>query len=156
MTWIQKLKDKRQIGEVIVGQTVEVENDKHDPDEDEEKKKKKGLPFKKAAPPFKKKKKMVGKISIRGFIGNGLFFRGVTDRSVEAALIEVGTVDEVIVIINSGGGSVFDAFSIFTQLRKFPARIVTEIEGVAASAAAFLSQAGDRRLMSENAMFMIH
>ena len=50
----------------------------------------------------------------------------------------------------------FDAFSIFTQLRKFDAKVITKIEGIAASAAAFISQAGDEREISENAMFMSH
>ena len=101
-------------------------------------------------------KKKIGKMSIRGFIGRGMFRDGVTDSTVEKLLNEMGTVDEVEVTINSGGGSVFDAFAIFAQLRKFPAKIVTIIEGVAASAAAFLAEAGDERFMSEKALFMIH
>jgi len=80
----------------------------------------------------------------------------VTDKSIANALKEVGKVDVLDVRINSGGGSVFDAFSIFTQLRKFDAKIVTIIEGLAASAAAFISQAGDEREMSGNALFMNH
>ncbi len=101
-------------------------------------------------------KKKVGQLSIRGFIGSSFFEEGVTDVSVANALKEIGSVDTLEVLINSGGGSVFDAFSIFTQLRKFDAKIVTQIEGLAASAAAFLSQAGDEREMSGNALFMIH
>jgi len=101
-------------------------------------------------------KEKIGQLSIRGFIGSSFFEEGVTDTSVANALKEIGTVDTLEVLINSGGGSVFDAFSIFTQLRKFNAKIVTQIEGIAASAAAFLSQAGDEREMSDNALFMIH
>jgi len=101
-------------------------------------------------------KKKIGQLSIRGFIGETFFEEGITDKSVANALKEMGTVDTLEVLINSGGGSVFDAFSIFTQLRKFNAKIITQIEGIAASAAAFLSQAGDEREMSENALFMIH
>jgi len=133
MNWIQKLKESKRLGEVTC-EVVEVDDDKH---------------------PEKKKKK-IGKMSIRGFIGRGMFRDGVTDSKVEQLLNEMGTVDEVEVVINSGGGSVFDAFAIFAQLRKFPAKIVTMIEGVAASAAAFLVEAGDERFMSENALFMIH
>lgn len=133
MNWIQKLRQSKKLGEVTC-EVVEVKDDKH---------------------PEKKNKK-VGKMSIRGFIGRGMFQDGVTDSAVERILNEMGTVDEVEVVINSGGGSVFDAFAIFSQLRKFPAKIVTIIEGVAASAAAFLAEAGDVRFMSGNALFMIH
>ena len=98
----------------------------------------------------------VGQLSIRGIIGSSFFEEGVTDTNVAKALKEIGSVDTLEVLINSGGGSVFDAFSIFTQLRKFDAKVITQIEGIAASAAAFISQAGDEREMSENALFMIH
>jgi len=101
-------------------------------------------------------KKKVGQLSIRGFIGSSFFEEGVTDTSVANALKEIGSVDTLEVLINSGGGSVFDAFSIFTQLRKFNAKIITQVEGLAASAAAFIHQAGDEREMSGNALFMIH
>lgn len=126
MNWLNKMKQKKQIGMVD---------------------------FK---PAVQNAKEKIGQISIRGFIGETFFEEGVTDTSVANALKQIGTVDILEVLINSGGGSVFDAFSIFTQLRKFNAKIVTQIEGIAASAAAFLSQAGDEREMSENALFMIH
>lgn len=102
------------------------------------------------------KKDKVGKVSIRGFIGSDFFSEGVTDKSIAAALKSVGDVDTVEVTINSGGGSVFDAFSIFTQFRRFDAKIVTIIEGLAASAASFISQAGDERFMAGNALIMNH
>ncbi len=101
-------------------------------------------------------KKKIGQLSIRGFIGSSFFGEGVTDTNVANALKEIGNVDILEVLINSGGGSVFDAFSIFTQLRKFNAKVITSIEGLAASAAAFIHQAGDEREMSGNALFMIH
>jgi len=134
--WIQELKQSKKLGEVTC-QVVEIDADEH-PD------------------PKKRKKKKVGKMSIRGFIGRGMFSDGVTGEKVEKILNEIGTVDEVEVVINSGGGDVFTAFSIFSQFKKFPARIITHIEGVAASAAAFIAEVGDERFMSENALFMIH
>lgn len=101
-------------------------------------------------------KSKTGKMSIRGFIGRGMFEDGVTDEMVENALNEMKDVESLTVTINSLGGNVFDAFSIFNQLRKFEARVTTEIQGVAASAAAFISQAGDKRVAASNAVFMIH
>jgi len=125
MNWLNKMKQKKQIG-VVDFKVIQDAKEK------------------------------IGQLSIRGSIGETFFEEGVTDTSVAKALKEIGTVDTLEVLINSGGGSVFDAFSIFTQLRKFNAKIITSIEGLAASAAAFIHQAGDEREMSGNALFMIH
>jgi ATP-dependent protease ClpP protease subunit len=45
--------------------------------------------------------------------------------------------------INSPGGFVFDAVAMFEALRAHPARVVTHIDGLAASAASYLALAGD-------------
>lgn len=58
--------------------------------------------------------------------------------------------------INSPGGDVFDATAIYTALRDHPAQIETRIDGIAASAASFVAQAGDRVVMAKHATMMIH
>lgn len=58
--------------------------------------------------------------------------------------------------INSPGGSVFDARAIHTALVQHPAKIVSHIDGVAASAASFIALAGEEVEISEGAFFMIH
>ena len=58
--------------------------------------------------------------------------------------------------INSPGGDVFDATAIYTALRDHPAEIETRIDGIAASAASFIAQAGDRVVMAKHATMMIH
>lgn len=68
--------------------------------------------------------------------------------AVDAAEIEVA--------INSPGGSVFQGLAIYNTLRTHPARIITRVDGLAASAASFIAQAGDERIMVESSQMMIH
>ncbi len=58
--------------------------------------------------------------------------------------------------INSPGGNVFDALAMFNSLREHPARIVSHIDGLAASAATVVALGGDEVRMAANAFFMIH
>jgi ATP-dependent protease ClpP protease subunit len=59
--------------------------------------------------------------------------------------------------INSGGGSVFEAFAIYDFLKTSSYNVSVEIVGVAASAASVLALAGDELpTMTENSVIMIH
>lgn len=58
--------------------------------------------------------------------------------------------------INSPGGFVFDAVAMFEALRAHPARVVTHIDGLAASAASFLAMAGDEVEIAKGGRMMIH
>lgn len=64
--------------------------------------------------------------------------------------------DEIVVGINSPGGIVFDGIAIMNALKRHPARIVTRIDGLAASAASFIAMAGDEIQTSKYAEMMIH
>lgn len=65
-------------------------------------------------------------------------------------------VDGLTVIINSGGGSVFDASEIYTALKSFKGDVKVEIVGLAASAASVIAMAGSKIEMSPTAQLMIH
>lgn len=58
--------------------------------------------------------------------------------------------------INSPGGDVFDSLAIYNALKEHPSRVVTHIDGVAASMASVIALAGDEVRMAENAFFMVH
>lgn len=58
--------------------------------------------------------------------------------------------------INSPGGFVFDAVAMFEAVRAHPARVVTHIDGLAASAASFLALAGDEVEIAKGGRMMIH
>ena len=66
------------------------------------------------------------------------------------------TAVEIEVAINSPGGSVFHGLAIYNALRTHPARVITRVDGLAASAASFIAQAGDERVMVESSQMMIH
>jgi ATP-dependent Clp endopeptidase proteolytic subunit ClpP len=73
-----------------------------------------------------------------------------------AAEIEHVTAGDIEVQINSPGGEVFDGIAIFNALRAHPARVTTRVDGIAASAASVIVQAGDHRVMLDSAQLMIH
>lgn len=58
--------------------------------------------------------------------------------------------------INSEGGQVFDGIAIYTALRNHPATVTARVDALAASAASFIVQAADVRVMEPNARMMIH
>lgn len=58
--------------------------------------------------------------------------------------------------INSPGGDVFAGRAMETLLAEHPAKIVTHIDGYAASAASYVALAGDERIISPGGMVMIH
>lgn len=89
-------------------------------------------------------------------IGEGFFSEGVTAKSVNAQLESFGEVDEITVRINSPGGLVFDGLAIYNLLAQHSARIIVEIDGLAASAASVIAMAGDTIRMAENALMMVH
>jgi len=62
----------------------------------------------------------------------------------------------VLVRINSPGGLAFDGITIYNALVNHPAEVITQIEGLAASAAAIVAMAGRPVRMAENAQLFIH
>lgn len=62
-------------------------------------------------------------------------------------------------VINSGGGTITDGIHLFDTLRALSAsgvEVTTVASGLAASMAAILTQAGDRRVIMGRASFMLH
>lgn len=58
--------------------------------------------------------------------------------------------------INSPGGSVIDGNAIFNALQRHSAKVITHIDGLAASMASVVAMAGDEICMADNALLMIH
>lgn len=63
---------------------------------------------------------------------------------------------EIALHVNSPGGSVFDGIAIHNALVNHPAKITTYIDGIAASIASVIALAGEKVVMADNALFMIH
>ena len=65
----------------------------------------------------------------------------------------------IVVRFNSPGGSIFDGFALYDQLKAIDlhqAPITTVCTGMSFSMAGILMQAGRKRLIAENATFMVH
>ena len=63
---------------------------------------------------------------------------------------------DITVYINSPGGNVFAAASIYTMLLEHKGKVTVKIDAIAASAASVVAMAGDTVMMSPVAMLMIH
>lgn len=88
-------------------------------------------------------------------IGENWFGEGITAKGVKSFLKE-NDGKAVNVRINSPGGLVYDGITIHNDLISHNADVDIYIEGIAASSAAIISQAGTKRYMFENASLMIH
>jgi ATP-dependent protease ClpP protease subunit len=66
------------------------------------------------------------------------------------------TTSAIDVRINSTGGLAWDGCAIYTALVRHPAEVTTHVDGIAASAASIIMQAGEQRVVSEPARVMIH
>ncbi|MBH9723938.1 Clp protease ClpP [Burkholderia contaminans] len=95
----------------------------------------------------------VVEIRIYGDIG----FWG-TDAELFASKLDeaAATATSIVVAINSMGGDVFDAFTIYNALRRHAGKVTGRVDGVAASAASLILMACDTIEMPSNAMLMIH
>lgn len=100
----------------------------------------------------------VGELYVYETIGFDCFAEngGLTANKVKDALAEMKGVKALNVYVNSEGGDVFEAKSIFAQLQRFEAEKVVHIDGLAASAATLIAMAGDRIVTSPVATWMIH
>lgn len=88
--------------------------------------------------------------------GGGWFSEGVTAKQFADDLKAAGKVDTIQLHINSAGGDVFDGLTIYRLLVDHKARIVVNIDGLAASIASVIAMAGSEIKMSESGFLMIH
>ena len=79
-----------------------------------------------------------------------------TDIRKQLKEIEGLDVDEIEVLITSLGGYVDDALQIHDALKSHTAKVTTIVQGFCASSATIIACAGDRRVISPNAVYLIH
>ena len=95
---------------------------------------------------------MMPEILIYGPIGMGY---GITATEVIDQLADAGGAD-VLVRINSGGGSFSEGPAIYNALAGYSGTINTEVDGIAYSMASLILQSGKTRRMAENSVLMVH
>jgi ATP-dependent Clp endopeptidase proteolytic subunit ClpP len=81
---------------------------------------------------------------------------GITAQQFSEDLKALGDITHINLHIHSPGGDVFDGIAIYNLLNKHPAKVTVHIDGLAASMASVIAMAGDRIVMPENALMMIH
>ena len=79
----------------------------------------------------------------------------ISESQISKALDEIGD-EEFVVNINSPGGSVYTGKAIYNLLAQRRPKVSTMIIGNGASAAAFVSQAGEKRIMAANTEMFLH
>lgn len=94
-------------------------------------------------------------ISIMDVIGENWCGEGVTAKRIGAALRRIGD-NDVIVNINSPGGSFFEGLAIYNLLRNHSKNVTVNVMGLAASAASFIAMAGDTINVAQAGFLMIH
>jgi ATP-dependent protease ClpP protease subunit len=67
-----------------------------------------------------------------------------------------GSIDSIFLHINSLGGYIYEGFAAMDCILNCKSPVITIVEGMAASAATFLSLAGTRRLITRHSYMMIH
>ncbi|HEY0637938.1 MAG TPA: head maturation protease, ClpP-related, partial [Pseudonocardiaceae bacterium] len=82
-------------------------------------------------------------------------FWGVMATDFVEQLIGIAA-SKIVLHVNSPGGDVFDGLAIYNALCDHPASIDVRVDGLAASAASFISMAGDNVVMNRGAQMMIH
>lgn len=100
--------------------------------------------------------KKTAEVLLYDVIGEGWWGGGVSASRFAEAIATLGEVDEIRVLINSPGGLVSDGMAIYNTLADHPAHVVTHVTGQAASAASFILQAGDERVMGETTSVFVH
>lgn len=83
-----------------------------------------------------------------------------TDKSTAELFVEtlkdLGDISYLDVHINSNGGDVFAGQTIYSLLKRHKAYVTVYVDGLAASIASVIAMAGDKVIIPENAMLMIH
>jgi ATP-dependent Clp protease protease subunit len=81
-----------------------------------------------------------------------------TAKAIKAKLKEIANMKakRIVVRINSLGGYIHEGLAIHDALAVNKAEIITDVQGVAASMATVIAQAGKTRRMSDNALYLLH
>jgi len=95
-------------------------------------------------------------ISLFGEIDSDFFVDGVASADIAAQLGAHADATKINVKINSVGGDLFGGLAIYNLLRDHGAEVTTIVEGLAASAASIVAMAGDKIVMGQGAMMMVH
>jgi ATP-dependent Clp protease protease subunit len=95
-------------------------------------------------------------IYVYGVIGGDWMGDGTSAHKFKDELKALKNVSDIDLHIDSEGGSVQDAQTMYALLVAHPAKVTVHIDGWACSAASFLAMAGNEIRIGSGSMFMIH
>lgn len=113
----------------------------------------------KANQPFKivAKSATQAEIILYGVVGGDWVGEGITAKQVSDELKKLDPkINDLVIRINSPGGSVFEGITIYNRLKQFKAKKTVYVDGMAASIASVIALSGDEIHMGEGSMYMIH
>lgn len=96
-----------------------------------------------------------GRIDVYDTIGPSWMGLIGADRFAKA-LKDLGDVKEIHLHINSPGGFISEGLTIYNQLNAHKAKVIVNVDGIAASIASVIAMAGDTIRIAENGFFMVH
>lgn len=99
--------------------------------------------------------KGVSELTIYGDIGESWWWDSTSATDVDAALKEAKD-NDLVVRLNSPGGSAFDGIAIYNRLKAHKGKVVIHVDGWACSAASIIAMAADELIMGAGSMMMIH
>lgn len=98
-----------------------------------------------------------GEVSIYGQITNDRWYDDdVTPSDFKKALDDLGDLEYLNIYLNSPGGSVFAGITIGSIIKRQNALTHIRVDGLAASIASVILQAGDERSIVSNGQVMVH
>lgn len=80
---------------------------------------------------------------------------GIDSKAFIEEIKKIST-ENILLRINSPGGSVIDGLAIHDAIKRAPQKVTAQIEGLAASIATIIALGADEVTMSQNSLFMIH
>jgi ATP-dependent Clp protease protease subunit len=79
-----------------------------------------------------------------------------SSKYVKAQLENMQDIKNINIYINSYGGDVKEGLGIYNQLKRHPAQKTVYVDGFACSIASVIAMAGDKVIMGNNTLMMIH
>lgn len=96
-------------------------------------------------------------IILDGYISETSWYGNETDITPKAFKKDLESLNgDITVSINSPGGDVFAASSIYSMIKEYKGKVTVKITGIAASAASVVAMAGDKVLINPTGYMMIH
>lgn len=96
-----------------------------------------------------------GEDTTKVYIYDEIGYWGTNAADFSKQLLEIDT-PKIELHLNSPGGEIFDGIAIYNALKQHSAEVTVIVDALAASAASFIAQAGDKIVMTRNATMMIH